>query len=146
MICFRKIGGAYLVGTLVCCSVGGGSEAGSLRTRDCLNAGYLCTWAGTGEPGFDSDGHGLTDSMLYWPMDITFTSTGEAYVLDWNNHAVRVSQRNGTFTTVIGSGFVGDGPPGQSDREQPGADGRTIDLNHPTQIIELPTGKMLLGG
>src|SRR5690606_41068579 len=98
--------------------------------------------AGTGEAGFDRDGHELRESMLYWPVDLEFTSTG-AYVLDWNNHAVRLVQPDNTLRTVIGSGFVGDGPPDLTDREAPGADGVTIDLNHPTQVIELPTGNIL---
>ncbi len=110
----------------------------------CTDSATLCTWAGTGEAGFDGDGHSLLDSMLYWPIDLTFTSKGEVYLLDWNNHAVRHLRPDGTLQTVIGSGFVGDGPPDLSDHTPPGAKGTDVDLNHPTQLVELSSGKMLL--
>lgn len=110
----------------------------------CDDPGQLCTWAGTGEAGFDGDGQPLLESMFYWPIDLTFTSTGEAYILDWNNHAVRHVEADGTLRTVVGSGFVGDGPPHAADLVPPGADGTTVDLNHPTQLVELSTGRLLL--
>jgi DNA-binding beta-propeller fold protein YncE len=46
--------------------------------------------------------------------------------------------------TVIGNDFVGDGPADLSDQTAPGAPGIDVTLNHPTQIIELPDGNMLL--
>ncbi len=51
---------------------------------------------------------------------------------------------DGTFLTVIGDGFVGDGPADRSDLIAPGADGDTVTLNHPTQLVELHDGSMLL--
>jgi DNA-binding beta-propeller fold protein YncE len=82
--------------------------------------------------------------MLYWPIDVTFTTTGDAYLLDWNNHALRHLQADGTLQTVVGTGFVGDGPADRSDVTPPGAPGTSIDLNHPTQLAELPSGELLL--
>lgn len=122
----------------------GASGCGTGETGGCPNPSLLCRWAGTGEPGFDGDGHALLDSLLYWPIDVTFTSTGDVYVMDWNNHAVRQVQDDGTLLTVIGTGFVGDGPPDFSDLTPPGAPGTEINLNHPTQLVELPSGKLLL--
>lgn len=110
----------------------------------CDDPTTLCTWAGTGEAGFNGDGLPLEQSTMYWPIDLTFTSDGAAYVLDWNNHAVRLVEDDGTFRTVIGTGFVGDGPDDLSDLSEPGADGTTVHLNHPTQVVELPSGKLLL--
>lgn len=111
---------------------------------ECTRADELCTWAGTGEAGFDGDGNTLNESMLYWPIDVTFTSSGDAYVLDWNNHAVRHVTRKGTLQTVIGTGFVGDGPDDLSDRAEPGAEGTAVHLNHPTQLVELADGRLWL--
>jgi DNA-binding beta-propeller fold protein YncE len=121
-----------------------GGDGDTSSQPACDDPATLCTWAGTGEPGFDGDGHALRDSMMYWPIDVTFTSDGVGYVLDWNNHAVREVQQDGTLQTVIGTGWVGDGPPDMSDREAPGALGTEIDLNHPTQLLELDSGKLLL--
>jgi hypothetical protein len=97
-------------------------------------AGVICTWAGTGEAGFNGDGLDIAESRMYAPVNIAFLSTG-AYVLDWNNHMVRVVE-DGTFRTVMGSGFVGDGPPDLGDLERPGSPGIDVDLNHPTQLLE----------
>ena len=39
----------------------------------------------------------------------------EAVVLDWNNHKVRQVQADGSFQTIVGTDFVGDGPTDLSD-------------------------------
>jgi DNA-binding beta-propeller fold protein YncE len=106
-------------------------------------AGNICTWAGTGQPGFNSDGLPLTESRLYWPVDVAFTASG-VYVLDWNNHRVRKVADDGTLETVIGTDFLGDGPDDLSDLTPPGAPGITVHLNHPTQLVEAPDGKLYL--
>lgn len=105
--------------------------------------GTICTWAGNGSAGFNGDAKPLTESRMYWPVDVAFTSTGP-YVLDWNNHRVRNVTPDGTFETVVGADFVGDGPPDLSDLEEPGAVGTEVLLNHPTQVLELPDAKLLL--
>jgi hypothetical protein len=112
--------------------------------EQCNDPKALCTWAGTGEAGHDGDGNPLRESMLYWPIDVTFTSDEQAYLLDWNNHAVRHVTRKGTLETVIGTGFVGDGPDDLTDRSEPGADDTTVHLNHPTQLVEVADGKLWL--
>ena len=107
--------------------------------------GSICTWAGNGEAGFNGDGLPLLQTMMYWPIDLTFTSKGRVFVLDWNNHRVRELQEDKTLLTVIGTDFVGDGPEdGAGDKVEPGVAGDTVTLNHPTQFVELPDGKLLL--
>jgi DNA-binding beta-propeller fold protein YncE len=86
----------------------------------------------------------LRESQLYWPVDVTFTKSGDAYVLDWNNHRVRRVSPDGSFETIIGSDFVGDGDVLMQDLEDPGVPGRDVLLNHPTQLLEMPTGNLLL--
>lgn len=110
----------------------------------CSDPAQLCTYAGNGEAAFDGDGYPLAESSFYWPVDLTITRGGDVYVLDWNNHAVRKVDADETLRTVIGSGFVGDGPPDLSDLEAPGAPGTEVDLNHPTQLVELPDDKLVL--
>lgn len=146
---FRWIGLLSFVSLAVACSDEKGTGPSSPKDKgqdleECLQEGKLCTWAGSGEPGFNGDGLALTESMLYWPIDLTFLSDGTVYVVDWNNHAVRTVTPEQEFQTVIGSGFIGDGPPDLSDAKPPGADGQILDLNHPTQVLELPSGKVLL--
>lgn len=111
--------------------------------EDCEVPGQICTWAGNGLAGFNGDGLPLTESRLYWPVDVLFASTGEAYVLDWNNHRVRVVD-DGGFRTVIGTDFVGDGPQDLSDLVYPGAPATEVALNHPTQLLEMSPGHFLL--
>ena len=106
--------------------------------------GSICTWAGTGRPGWEGDGQPLLLSKFYWPVDVTVTTAGETYILDWNNHRVRQVMPDETLLTVIGSDFVGDGPYDESDQVLPGALGTTVLLNHPTQILPLPDGSLLL--
>jgi sugar lactone lactonase YvrE len=106
--------------------------------------GVACVWAGTYRAGFNGDGQPLTESALYWPVDVTFTQDGQAYVLDWNNHRVRRVTDEGVFETVIGTDFVGDGDPLEADLVAPGVPGTSIALNHPTQLLEDADGGLLL--
>jgi hypothetical protein len=119
-----------------------GCDEGDEPCRE--DGGSVCIWAGTGKAGFNGDGIALRDAQLYWPVDVTFTQSGEAYVLDWNNHRVRWVDEADTFKTVIGTDFVGDGDPGMQDLVAPGVAGTQISLNHPTQLLESPDGAMLL--
>lgn len=128
----------------LCALATGCPDAPVVEDDVCNDPTRLCTWAGTGEAGFNGDGQRLLDSSMYWPIDLTFTSGGDAYVLDWNNHAVRRVDDDGRFETIVGTGFVGDGPDDLSDLSEPGAIGTTVHLNHPTQLVELVSGKLLL--
>lgn len=107
------------------------------------SSGTICTWAGTGSAAYDGDGNDLRDSHFYYPVDLTFTGSG-AYILDWNNHRVRRVTALNTLETVIGADGVGDGDPAKADRNPPGIAGTEVLLNHPTDIVELPGGMILL--
>jgi sugar lactone lactonase YvrE len=116
----------------------------NLNDSSCLDKpGVICTWAGMGIEAFDGDNNPLLESAFYWPVDISFTSSG-TYILDWNNHRVRRVTEDETLETVIGTDFVGDGPYDLSDKTPPGAPGTEVTLNHPTQLFETLDGEMLL--
>lgn len=105
--------------------------------------GSICTFAGTGQKGRNGDGNDPLHTVLYWPFDIEFFSDGRVIFLDWNNHIVReiVDDR---VTTIMGTDFVGDGPPDLSDLTVAGANPLSVDLNHPTDIVEMPDGDVLI--
>lgn len=108
-------------------------------------SGVACVWAGqTGRLGFDGDGNHRLDSTFYWPVDLSFSPDGTPYILDWNNHAVRRVNPDQTLETVVGNGFVGDGPADMSDLTAPGAPGTEVALNHPTDIVFQDDRTMLL--
>ncbi len=113
-------------------------------TRCPTGSGVICTWAGSGVEGFNGDGHSLATSALYWPYDMTFGPDGTPYVLDWNNHRVRRVNATQQFETIVGTDAPGDGPPDNGDLMMPGAPGTTVAMNHPTDLMFLPSGKLLV--
>jgi len=137
-----------VIGTLGLWTAGCSSGGSSSNEKSCADApGVICTWAGSGEHGYNGEGLALTESDLYWPVGLSFTDDDTAYVLDWQNHRVRRVTAEGTFETVIGNGFVGDGPENLAevtDLEPPGAPGTEVILNHPTQMVPQADGSLLL--
>lgn len=108
-------------------------------------SGHACIWAGqTDRLGLSPDGTHRLDGPLYWAEDIEFGPDGTPYILDWNNHAVRRVLPDDTLDTIVGNGFVGDGPRDLGDLTLPGAPGTDVALNHPTDIGFLADGTLLL--
>ena len=100
----------------VAAALGGCTKSGP----DCDAPGVACTWAGIpgvggfgvpGKAGENGDGVFRLDTKLYFPMDVSFAPDGTAYIVDWNNHAIRRVEKDGTLTTVIGNEVEGDGSP-----------------------------------
>jgi sugar lactone lactonase YvrE len=92
--------------------------------------GHIDTYCGSGTLGFNGDGKPALETDMYWPQDLTVDpNLGQVYVLDWNNHRIRRIEDNGTVTTVVGSGLLGD----------TGGEGPTAKLNHPTDMAFHPT-------
>jgi hypothetical protein len=96
----------------------------------------ISTIAGTGNPGFNGNNIPLSKAQLYWPQDVFVDPTGNIYILDWNNHQVRKAKGlTGKITTVIGSGFLGDGGEGPATQ---------VNLNHPTSLTMDSAGRLVL--
>lgn len=111
------------------------------------DAGLICTIAGTGVAGFVGEGErsNVLDAMFYAPMDVAaIPGTDDYLVTDWNNHRIRRADKDGTIRTVMGTELPGDGPEDLSDRDEPGADGTTVALNHPVQVEVGPDGFVYL--
>jgi sugar lactone lactonase YvrE len=119
-------------------------EPGDDGVADDPAPGQIQTWAGSGFVGFNGDGRKLLHSSFYQPIDLMFASNGTPYVLDWNNHRVRQVQTDDTFQTIMGNEILGDGPYDLSDLTPPGASGTSIQLNHPTDLLELPDGRIVV--
>lgn len=76
--------------------------------------------AGTGELGYSGDGgpavtakFGAPGNPLNGPKGVTYAADHSLYISDTENHAIRrIDLRQGTVSTVAGTGQRGDGPDG----------------------------------
>jgi DNA-binding beta-propeller fold protein YncE len=76
-------------------------------------AGRLTHIAGTGAKGYGGDGGPAKTATWNGPKGIAYAPDGSLYISDTENHVIRrVSLRDGTVTTVAGTGARGDGPDG----------------------------------
>jgi sugar lactone lactonase YvrE len=94
----------------------------------------ILTFAGDGESGIGEENVDPRIAKLYLPQDLAFGPDGNAYILDWNNHRVRIVE-DGKLRTLIGTGELGDAVDGSA---------TTIKLNHPTHISFDPNGALIL--
>jgi sugar lactone lactonase YvrE len=83
-----------LVALLLAACGGGGAPCGD-------EPGSSCVWAGTGEAGFNGDGHDRTGTRLYWPVDVSFAPDGTPWIVDWNNNMVREVLSDGSVRTAV---------------------------------------------
>jgi len=70
--------------------------------------GVVTTFAGSGERGL-TDGIG-TEATFRWPSGLAFDGSGNLFVSDYANHAIRKITPSGAVTT-----FAGNGDPGNAD-------------------------------
>jgi sugar lactone lactonase YvrE len=100
------------------------SDITNHRVRKVTPAGTITTIAGTGANGFTGDGGPATLAQLGQPMGLAVDPTGNLYLADYWDHAIRKVSTNGTITTLAGGpsggtsifggtfgGFGGDGGP-----------------------------------
>ncbi len=131
------------------------SACGETPTGPSSPYGRIETFAGTGDAGKGPEEAPLLQALFYLPQDLTYGPDGRLYILDWNNHRVRVTTKisdltqtrqqhpryrgrvvaKGSITTLIGTGELGDAPAGRA---------REIGLNHPTHIAFDPLGRLIL--
>jgi sugar lactone lactonase YvrE len=81
------------------------------------NAGRLRHIAGTGAKGYAGDGGPARTASWNGPKGIAYAPDGSLYISDTENHVIRrVSLKDGSVTTVAGTGMRGDGPDGDPHR------------------------------
>ncbi len=79
-----------------------------------VKGGVISTFAGTGEPGVSGDGGPATEAQLDEPWDIAVSTGGTVHIAQAGSASVRRVTRDGTITTVAGTGepgYSGDGGP-----------------------------------
>lgn len=90
-----------------------------------LTSGTITRIAGNGRAGYSGDSGPATAAQLNDPQGMAFDSSGNIYVADMNNNAVRMISPAGLITTVAGTGkpgMNGDyGPPLQAQLDLPTA-------------------------
>lgn len=100
--------------------------AGNLYISDCGNnvirvvtpgAGTIFTLAGNIEPGYSGDGGPAGNAQFSYPKGLAMDSSGNLYIADFGNSAIRKITPGGTITTIAGNGtagYFGDGGPAAS--------------------------------
>ena len=116
----------------ILCTLALGAVACSSDDDSCdtQSSGAICTLIGSGENGYDRDADTKSlpalEAKFALPQDTLTDDDGTTYILDWNNHRLRVFDPDkGTVSWVAGRGELG----GSIDDPANG------DFNHPTNII-----------
>jgi sugar lactone lactonase YvrE len=109
------------------------ADNGNRLIKKISSLGVVTTLAGTGVPGF-ADGSGSAASFSN-PFHITIDPSGNLYVTDPNNHAIRKITASGMVTTIAGNGISGfaDGP------------GSTARFSNPCGIANDGLGNIYIG-
>jgi uncharacterized protein (TIGR03437 family) len=95
-------------------------SSGNLYIGDSLNSrvrkidagGNISTVAGNGTKGYFGDTGAATSGGISYPCKVAVDRSGNLYIADASNHAVRKVSSSGTLTTFAGGhdpGFSGDG-------------------------------------
>lgn len=113
------------------CAAACDEDAADACTRE---PGTACVLMGTGVAGLGEDDVDPRRAELYLPQDVTVGPNDSIYVVDWNNHRIRIIE-DGISTTLIGTGYLGEAPDGE---------GREVSLNHPTHLVVAPDGKLII--
>ena len=69
------------------------------------STGVISTLAGNGSIGYSGDGGPATSAQFYNPVSVAVDSSGNVYVADSGNGAVRLIA-NGTISTIAGTGVL----------------------------------------
>jgi sugar lactone lactonase YvrE len=81
--------------------------------------GIISTIAGTGVGAYSGDGEQATAAALNTPWGVAISDTGNLYIADQQNNAVRMVDTAGVITTIAGGlnpGTAGDGGPAAASR------------------------------
>lgn len=91
---------------------------------------------GTGKSGYTGDGGDARLAQLAGPKGAAFDHDGNLLLVDTENHAIRIIDKQGRIDTLVGDGQAGDGPDG---------DPRKCRLNRPHGVFVDSTGAIYIG-
>jgi uncharacterized protein (TIGR03437 family) len=90
------------------------ADLGNQRVRRVDTAGIITTVAGNGERGAAGDGGPAASAQMLSPRNVVVDPAGNLYVSEFDGHRVRFLARDGSISTIAGTGiagFSGDGGP-----------------------------------
>jgi hypothetical protein len=96
------------------------ADSQNYRVRKVGNNGFITTVAGNGTYGYSGNGSAATNAELTYPSGVAVDATGNLFIADLYNNAIRKMGINGIITTVAGTpvpanlgtgiaGYTGDG-------------------------------------
>jgi streptogramin lyase len=107
------------------------------RIRRIDSDGTIQTIVGNGQAGYSGDGGPATEATLNQPHEIRFDPAGNLYIVDMQNHAIRMVDLK---TNVIET-ICGNGKPGNSGDGGPAI---SAQLNKPHSIQFSPEGELYI--
>jgi len=111
-------------------------DGGTHVVRRLNRNGTIETIAGIGTPGYSGDGGPARQAQLNAPESVFVRSDGSLLIEDEFNNVIRFVDRDGTISTLLGTGEPND----QFDP----ADGTHTGLNDPEDVIERRDGSILV--
>lgn len=121
-----------LLPLLVACGEGGEDTDTPVDTL------VIETYAGVpGDQQFGGEGIAAVESPLNLPVDVVVSPAGDVYILDFNNHRIRMVDDAGLINTVSGTGMLGDGIVDELGAANPGP-ALQVAWNHPTNAAFPP--------
>lgn len=110
---------------------------GAHKIKKITPAGNVSTFAGTGIAGYSGDGGQAAAAKINQPTDVCVSPSGNIYIADYRNHAVRMAAPSGIITTVAGTpgvaGYFGDGASATAAR-----------LNYPVNVAVNAAGDLFI--
>ena len=83
------------------------ADSGNHVIRKVALNGTISTIAGVGTAGYSGNGGPATSAQLNSPYGVTVDSTGNVYIADTNNSAIRKVTAGGVISTIAGNGTAG---------------------------------------
>jgi uncharacterized protein (TIGR03437 family) len=103
-----------------------------------ISGGTISTVAGNGTAGYSGDAASATSAELDAPTGMALDSSGNLYIADTTNQAVRKVNSSGTISTIAGDNSLGAGYSGD------GAGATAAQLYSPTDVVVDSSGKIYI--
>ncbi len=119
----------------------GGGDGNHFMVNRISPSGDVTRVAGTGRSGYSGDGGPAVEARLGWVYDIAVDEAGNVFIVDHDNHLIRMVDDAGVITTISGTGepgYSGDGGPAtEAQLEEPW--GIALDESGSVYVTTLPS-------